>query len=267
MKRVFLLLTLAAVLGACGKPAESFKSRLRKSDRIEIVYYGDANAATNPVLLRTVEEIDGLATMVSDNQADPLKCGYDGKITFKKGDSLVFTGDFNIGPDCAHIAFEENGEKQFRKMSNSSIVVLGQLKVANQASKLDDLAWFIGQWHQVEGPDLFSFEEWKRNSPNLYTGRAWTIYQHDTVHVETLELLLENNEIFYIPTVMENNGPVRFKMTHLDGKSVLFENPEHDFPQKISYEAKGDSMLLAKISGVKDGQEASKEFPLRRVLK
>ncbi len=266
MNRILLLLAFVTALAACGKPSESLKTRLWHSDRIEIVYYGSANAATNPVLLLNLSDVDGLCTMVTDKEADPKQCAYEGKITFKKADSTVFIGDFNLSPDCAHIAYEDGGEKYYRKLTNSSIVVLGQLKIANQASKLDDLAWFIGQWKQIEGPDLVSVEEWKRNSPTLYTGKAWTTYQLDTVHVESIELRLEEGEVYYIPTVIENKGPVRFKMTHLDGKSVLFENPTHDFPQKISYEALGDTMLMAKISGVMNGKEAIKEFPLHRVI-
>jgi Domain of unknown function (DUF6265) len=131
--------------------------------------------------------------------------------------------------------------------------------------KLEQLAWFIGRWTQVEGPDLVSFEEWKRASPTLFEGKSWTQYHTDTVHVETIDLVLEGEDIYYIPTVPENNGPVRFKMTKLEGKAVSFENPEHDFPQKISYALQGDSLLMATISGSKGGQEAKKEFPLRRV--
>jgi hypothetical protein len=90
------------------------------------------------------------------------------------------------------------------------------------------------------------------------------LYHTDTVHSETIELLWEGDDIFYIPTVKGNAGPVRFKLTENNGQSAVFENPEHDFPTKITYENRGDSMLYAKISGMVKGKEVAKEFPLQR---
>jgi hypothetical protein len=132
---------------------------------------------------------------------------------------------------------------------------------------LEPLSFFIGRWTQVEGPELISYEDWTRGTDSSWTGKSWTMYQADTVFYEKIELKAEGKDIFYIPTIDENAGPVRFKMTGLKDKSVVFENPEHDFPQKITYEARGDSMLFATISGSKDGQEAKKEFPLMKVVK
>jgi Domain of unknown function (DUF6265) len=212
-------------------------------------------------------DIDSMSKMVMDAQDDFTKCPFDGKITFKKADSTVFEGEFELSV-CKYIAFDVAGKLEKHQLSPAATETLKSLKAANQSSKLDELAWFIGRWTQVEGPNLVSYEDWTRKSPTLYAGKSWTMYQSDTVHVETIELSLEGQDIYYIPTVPENKGPVRFKMTNLAEKSVLFENPEHDFPQKISYEAKGDSMLLAKISGSqKGGPEVTKEFPLHRVVR
>jgi hypothetical protein len=268
MIKYCMLLALATLMVACNKPQESLSARLQKSDRVEIEFYGEAHATTNPVVLLDRADIDGMSTMVTETKTEALKCAYDGKITFKKADSLVFAGEFNLAADCGHIAYDDAGKTEFRKISSGAMGKLTTLKAANTASKLDGLLWFLGRWTQVEGPDLVSYEDWKRESPSLYKGLSWTLYQNDTVHVETIDLTLEGEDIYYIPTVAENKGPVRFKMTSLVGKSVLFENPEHDFPQKITYEAQGDSVLLAKISGAKaGGKEIIKEFPLHRVVR
>ena len=46
--------------------------------------------------------------------------------------------------------------------------------------------------------------------------------------------------------------------------TVVFENPQHDFPQRIGYQLKGPDSLLAWIEGTQKGQKRRVEFPYRR---
>jgi hypothetical protein len=45
---------------------------------------------------------------------------------------------------------------------------------------------------------------------------------------------------------------------------IVFENLQHDFPQRIGYKRDGDS-LLAWIEGARNGQARRVEFPYKRV--
>jgi hypothetical protein len=47
--------------------------------------------------------------------------------------------------------------------------------------------------------------------------------------------------------------------------SVLFENPEHDYPQRVGYRRIGTDSVLAWIDGVNNGKQQRVEFPYRRV--
>jgi hypothetical protein len=44
---------------------------------------------------------------------------------------------------------------------------------------------------------------------------------------------------------------------------VVFENPGHDFPQRVGYERRGAS-LQAWVEGTRDGRTRRIEFPYRR---
>jgi hypothetical protein len=54
-----------------------------------------------------------------------------------------------------------------------------------------------------------------------------------------------------------------FVSSSIGEQSVVFENPKHDFPQRIGYERQGDG-LLAWIEGTQDGEARRMEFPYRR---
>jgi hypothetical protein len=74
--------------------------------------------------------------------------------------------------------------------------------------------------------------------------------------------------VYYIPVIKDQNEgkPVMFKLITqkdypVNGKMASFSNPDHDFPQFVTYELKGDSML-AEISGKKDGKDMAEKFPM-----
>jgi hypothetical protein len=50
----------------------------------------------------------------------------------------------------------------------------------------------------------------------------------------------------------------------MDTNEVVFENPEHDFPQRIIYRLIANGKLLGRIEGVVDGTERSADFPMTR---
>ena len=52
----------------------------------------------------------------------------------------------------------------------------------------------------------------------------------------------------------------------LTDSTVVFENLEHDFPQRIGYQRNGPNTLLAWIEGSQQGQFRRIEFPYRRAV-
>jgi len=56
-----------------------------------------------------------------------------------------------------------------------------------------------------------------------------------------------------------------FASRTVNEESVVFENLQHDFPQRIGYQRKG-STLLAWIEGTRDGKVRRLEFPYRRAV-
>ena len=59
---------------------------------------------------------------------------------------------------------------------------------------------------------------------------------------------------------------VSFTAAELTDSSVVFENAEHDFPQKIGYRKNGDNTVLAWIEGKREGQPLRIEYPYRQVV-
>lgn len=56
-----------------------------------------------------------------------------------------------------------------------------------------------------------------------------------------------------------------FPMVRANDHEVIFENPGHDYPQRIIYRMSGADSLLGRIEGVVAGKPRSSDFPMRRV--
>ena len=67
-------------------------------------------------------------------------------------------------------------------------------------------------------------------------GLGLTMKGPDTVSFEKLKLIVKDENVFYIADVPENKGPVYFRVTEIWETSFTCENPEHDFPKKITYQ-------------------------------
>jgi hypothetical protein len=71
----------------------------------------------------------------------------------------------------------------------------------------------------------------------------------------------------YTATVEGQNDdkPVAFKLTTATEKQMVFENPKHDYPQKISYTQITPDSVVAKISGIQQGKPSSEQFSMKKI--
>jgi hypothetical protein len=129
-------------------------------------------------------------------------------------------------------------------------------------SELEKADWFLGRWENKTPEGTFS-EEWKIGNDSLYIGKSYFINNNDTLFAETVRLEQHKNDLFYIVSVPNQNEeqPVAFKLTSSTVDYLVFENPEHDFPKKITYKLVTKDSLYAEISG--DGK--SQGFPFNKI--
>jgi Domain of unknown function (DUF6265) len=115
---------------------------------------------------------------------------------------------------------------------------------------------------------LFScnFSNTEKKNDSTFSGRSNFIAGKDTLSSETISLEQNGGNIFFIPTVkgQNNEQPVKFLLTYSTMNQLVFENPEHDFPQKITYTQITKDSLLAEISGMMAGKQNSQKFPMTR---
>ncbi|WP_396176174.1 DUF6265 family protein [Flavobacterium sp.] len=153
-------------------------------------------------------------------------------------------------------------------MKNSSYLVLivfsclFSCQQKTTFSELEKANWFLGRWENKTPEGTFS-EEWKTENDSVLVGESYFINGKDTLFAENVRLEQQKNDLFYIVSVPNQNEekPVAFTLTSFKNHYLVFENPEHDFPKKITYKLVTKDSLYAEISG--DGK--SQGFPFTKI--
>jgi len=128
------------------------------------------------------------------------------------------------------------------------LLALGSCKeeAAEQAS--NPFGVLEGHWTKV-GATATVAEHWERFDANRWKGAVYRIEAGDSLLLEALEIRPVNDTTYdYVALVkgQNNDQPVAFRLNeHLADSLFVFENPNHDFPQKISYHLpQRDSLVI-----------------------
>jgi hypothetical protein len=141
-----------------------------------------------------------------------------------------------------------------------------QNKSEKKFDKLEKMNWLIGNWEN-EMPEGVLTETWTKENDSTFSGTTYFIInKEDTVHSETIILKQLNDELVYRPTVkgQNNDEPVDFKLSSESENSFSFENPKHDYPQKIVYKKVNETNLVATISGMQQGKQSTESYPMKK---
>jgi hypothetical protein len=128
-----------------------------------------------------------------------------------------------------------------------SIVVWASLIAVLPAQQLHDFDFhrLKGNWikKSTSGTEI---EHWEENNEG-FTGYGAKIQNADTLITEALRIFKHNGVWQYEAKVKNQNqgAPVLFTLTQSGRNGFTFENPEHDFPQKIRYTFKKEGMRVA----------------------
>ncbi len=135
-----------------------------------------------------------------------------------------------------------------------------------KTSPLQNLDWILGSWEDTSSA-MYINESWEKQNDSTFTGKGYGIENGDTIFQENLKLAARRGDIFYIATVNEHlaGKPTAFKLKADSSEAFVFENPAHDFPQRIIYRQTGENTMEASIEGEVNGKLQSDGFTMRRV--
>ena len=118
--------------------------------------------------------------------------------------------------------------------------------MAQDITDLSQFEFMLGDWG-AEFPQGAFYESWTKESDTKFTGEAYKVFGGDSSLSEilTLEVIYDgyHNGVYYIaqPVLQDTTY---FQFVAGTNEDAEFQNPEHDFPQRIAYRKVSDDELF-----------------------
>ena len=141
------------------------------------------------------------------------------------------------------------------------LAVIGLLSgrsAGQEKPALDALSWMAGSW-VGESRGIAMEEHWTKPSGNSMIGVHRDVGKGRTLSFEFLRIVQEGDQITYLAMPGGRSPATPFPLKEVAGTRVVFENPKHDFPQRVIYWKDGAD-LRARIEGTMNGKEGSQEW-------
>lgn len=134
---------------------------------------------------------------------------------------------------------------------------------APTATGLDRLNWLAGCWSGKNGKFEFR-EHWMRAAAGVMLGMGRTVVDGRLASFESMRITLDESGTPVFTPKPSGKPEASFRMTRQDDDSIVFENLEKDFPQRVLYRLDPQGALQARIEGVANGTERGIDFPMQR---
>lgn len=127
---------------------------------------------------------------------------------------------------------------------------------------LEALSWMAGSWEGTQGGVEIE-EVWMAPKGGAMIGMHRDVAGGKMVGFEYLRIVTKGGKLAYLASP-QGSAPTPFPLKEMSGKKVVFENPDHDFPQRIIYWLDKDGALNAKIEGDQGGKPAEMSWTWKR---
>jgi hypothetical protein len=128
---------------------------------------------------------------------------------------------------------------------------------------VENLRWLAGCLELREGDRVVEEHRMDLRAGSMLgmarttTSKSLGEYELTLIHQKASQVLFEAHP--------SGQAAAVFAATSANADSVIFEAPEHDYPQIVGYRRSGRDSVIAWIDGKQGGKRQRIEFPYRRV--
>ena len=130
------------------------------------------------------------------------------------------------------------------------------------AAEIGHVSWMLGCWSN-KNPESTLTERWTVDGDSM-SGVSKTGTGANQRVVERMTISRNNDGNLVFTAWPEGQDTASFVMVNIADDEIVFENREHDFPQRIIYRLLPGFDMLGRIEGIVDGKARSADFPMQR---
>ena len=132
------------------------------------------------------------------------------------------------------------------------------------AAEIDRLAFIAGCWTLTRPNGTKIEEQWLAPAGGAMLGVSRSVRDGKLREYEFVRILPAADGKLQFVAIPSGQAESAFPVKEIGDNTVTFENPQHDFPQRILYRLVDKDTLVAQIEGSVGGQARSADFPYKR---
>lgn len=140
------------------------------------------------------------------------------------------------------------------------VVLLIAMTIPLAAEDIGKVSFLAGCW---EGPD--GEEHWMKPRGGTMLGIFRDARNPKNVFTEFMLIREEQGTLVLNVQLRMASTSTAFRLKKLAKEEVVFENPQHDYPQRIMYKIGDDGQLHARIEGTDKGKVRAFDFPMSAI--
>jgi hypothetical protein len=142
----------------------------------------------------------------------------------------------------------------------AAVAILNHPASAQTTGVVAKLSWISGCWQRTTRNGQTIDEQWMTPRGESMLGMSRTVRGDSLIEYEQLRIGARAGRAVYF-AAPSGQTPSEFTAASVSDTLVVFENPQHDFPQRIIYRKRGADSLIARIEGTTGGNTRGVDFP------
>lgn len=140
----------------------------------------------------------------------------------------------------------------------------GVLSACAHKPEVSALSWLTGCW-QSESMAPGSGEQWVLQGDGVLYGVSRFVKNGKIGVGEAMQIRAQKDGKLAFFAQPAGQQPAVFPLLRMTESEAVFENLQHDFPQRIVYRLEDSENLAARIEGLRKGELRTITFPMHRV--
>jgi hypothetical protein len=144
------------------------------------------------------------------------------------------------------------------------LLALGLPALAQESKpSIDNFGWLAGCWSNTDGgPEVT--EQWMKPAGNSMMGMGRTVKAGKVTTWEFTRIFQDERGDFYFSAKLPKQDEASFKLIKWSDNTYVFENLDHDFPQRVIYQLQNSTQMNGRIEGRISGKDSGFNFPMKR---
>lgn len=144
------------------------------------------------------------------------------------------------------------------------IIYILVLPTAQAAEPIASAAWLTGCW-AVDGKEAGTGEQWMAPAGGTMLGAGRTVKDGRTAGFEFMRIRsAEKNPLEFVAQPSGQSETI-FTLVANSEDSLVFENLDHDFPQRVIYRRVSTHQIIGRAEGNISGSLRGIDFPMSRI--